>query len=98
MAAASGDYDSLDWSFADKAGLAFPSINSVLELKKSFFAIGVHVVGNTRAAEPDGLSENFLECRMQLFQFVAGKRSSPPARSDAGPEQCFVCINVAYSA
>jgi len=61
MAAASRNYDSLNWSFAHKAGLVFPSINSVLELKKTFFAIGVHVVGNTRATEPNGLSQNFLE-------------------------------------
>jgi len=56
VAAASRDYDPLNWSFADKAELASPSIDSVLELKKPFFAIGVHVVGNTRATEADGLS------------------------------------------
>jgi len=61
MAAASRNYDPLNWSFADDAGFAFPSINSVLELKKTFFAIGVHVVGNTRTTEPNGLSQNFLE-------------------------------------
>ena len=61
MAAASSDYDSLNWSFAHKAGFALPSINSVLGVEKTFFAIGVHVVGNTRATEPNGLSQNFLE-------------------------------------
>jgi len=35
---------------------------------------------------------------MQLLQFLAGKRSSPPARPNASPEQCFVGINVAYPA
>ena len=61
MAAASRNYDPLNWSFADKAALAFSSVDSVLELKKTFFAIGINVVGNTRAAEPDGLSQNFLK-------------------------------------
>jgi len=61
MAAASRNYDSLNWSFAHKAELAFPSINSVLELKKTFIAVGVHVVGNTRAAEPDGFFQHLLE-------------------------------------
>ena len=61
MAAASRNYDSLNRSFTDKARLAFPAIDSVLELKKTFFSIGINVVGNTRAAKPDGLSQNFLK-------------------------------------
>ena len=36
---------------------------------------------------------------MQLLQFLAGKEKQPAcAAGNASPEQCFVGINVAYSA
>jgi len=44
MTAASGDHDSLDWSFADQARLAGASIDSVFQLEKPLFAIRTHVV------------------------------------------------------
>ena len=46
MATAAGDYNSLYRSLANQAGFAFASVNAVLQLEKSFFAVGVHVVGH----------------------------------------------------
>jgi hypothetical protein len=44
VAAAAGDDDSLDGSFANQAGLAFAAVDAMLELEESLFAIGVDVV------------------------------------------------------
>jgi len=44
MTAASGDHNSLDRSLADQARLAGAAIDSVLQLEKALFAIGVHIV------------------------------------------------------
>jgi hypothetical protein len=60
VAAAAGDDDAFDGSFADQAGLGFAAVDAVLELKESFFAVGVDVIGNGGAAERDGFAENFL--------------------------------------
>ena len=55
MAAAPRDDNPFDGRFADAASLAFTPVNPVLELKKSFLAIGIYVVGNTRSAQFYGL-------------------------------------------
>ena len=46
MAAAAVDYNSLDGSLADHAGLAFAPVNAVLQLEKSFFAVGINIVAD----------------------------------------------------
>jgi hypothetical protein len=46
VAAAAGDDDAFDGSFADEAGFAFATVDAVLELEESFFAVGINVIGN----------------------------------------------------
>ena len=46
VAAASGNHDAFDRSFADEARLAFAAVDTVLQLEETFFAIGIDVVGN----------------------------------------------------
>ena len=53
MTAAAGNHNSLDGSFADETGLALAAVNTVLELKESFFAVGIHVIRNRRPAQCD---------------------------------------------
>ena len=60
VAAAAGDYDAFDGSLADQAGLGFAAVDAMLELKESFFAVGIDVIGNGGTAEGDGFAENFL--------------------------------------
>jgi len=55
MAAAPRDHDALDTSLADQARFALAAVNSVLQLKESFFAIGIDVVGNAGTAKSDCL-------------------------------------------
>ena len=45
MAASADDHHTLDRRLADQAGLAFAPVNTMLKLKKTFFAVGVDVVG-----------------------------------------------------
>ncbi len=61
VAAASGDDDTLDRSLADEAWLGFTSIDTVLELEESFFAVGINIVRNRRAAEGDCFLQDFFE-------------------------------------
>ena len=46
VAAAACDHDALDRSLAHQAGLSFPAIDPVLQLKESFFTVGVNIIGN----------------------------------------------------
>ncbi len=71
MAAAAGDHYSFDWRFADEAGLAFSAVNAMLDLEIAFVSVGINIIGNTRAAEPDGFFENSLESLMQLAKVIA---------------------------
>src|SRR5580692_104987 len=71
VAAAAGDHDSFDRRFADEAGLAFAAVDAVPELEESFFAIGVHVVGNGGAAERDRFFQDFFYGDEELAELVA---------------------------
>ena len=51
MAAAASQHHPSDRRPAHQAGLGFPPIDTVLQLKESFFSIGVDVIGNRRAAK-----------------------------------------------
>ena len=44
VAAATGDHDSFDWSFADEAGLAFAAVDAMLQLKESFVAVSIDII------------------------------------------------------
>ncbi len=98
VAAAAGDYDAFDGSFADEAGLAFATVDAVLELKEAFFAVGVDVVGNGGATEGNCFAENFLDGCEQLGKLIASDGGGAAARADSGAEQRFIGINVAHAA
>src|SRR5579862_3307739 len=90
VTAAAGDDDALDGSFADQAPFPFAAVDAMLELEESFFAIRVDVVGNGRSAERDGLPQDFLDCGMQLGQFVAVDGRCTTPRTNAGAEQRLI--------
>ena len=66
VAAAARQHDAADRALADEAWLPFAAIDAMLELKESFFSIGVDVVGNRGASEFNRLTENFLHGVVQL--------------------------------
>src|SRR5579864_3667767 len=82
MAAASGDHDSLDGRLADKTGLGFAAIDAVLELEESFLAIGVHIVGDGRAAERNRFFEHFFHGQVELAESLARNARSAATRAD----------------
>ena len=71
MAAAARDHDSLDRRLANQARFAFAAVDPVLQLKEPFFAIGIHVVGNRRAAQRDGFLQHFLNRQIEPAQIFA---------------------------
>ena len=56
MAAASRDDDPLDRPFTDEARFALPTVHPMLQLEKSFFAVGVNVVTDRRATKRDSFA------------------------------------------
>jgi hypothetical protein len=64
MAAPTADYHALDLRLADKTRLSFAPIDTMLKLKETFFSVGVHVVGNGRAAKSDRFFQDLLDRRV----------------------------------
>src|SRR5579864_1676012 len=86
MTAAPGDHDSLDGCLADQTCFRFATVDAVLELEEPFLAVGVHIVGDGRAAERDRFLEHFFHGQEELAELVAGNAGSAAARADAGAE------------
>ncbi len=61
VAAAPRDHNSFDRSLAHPARFAFSPVHSVLQLEEALFAVRVHIVGNTRTAQPDGFSQDSFQ-------------------------------------
>ena len=95
MAAASAQYDSLDGRLAHKTRLALTGIDSMLQLEKSLFAIGIDIIGNRRAAQRDRLSQNLLDGHMQFSKLFASERRSTAARPNPRAKQRLVGVDIA---
>ena len=54
MTTASANDDAFDQCLANEARLAFPAVNAMLNLKKAFVSVGINVISDTRAPEPNG--------------------------------------------
>src|SRR5580700_7914802 len=67
----------------------------MLQLKKSFLPIRIHIIGNRRPAQSDGFFKHFLNRKKQPSQIFLGERRSPPPRPNACPVQRFIRINIA---
>ena len=80
---------------AYQARLAFAAIDPMLKLEKTLLSIRIHVIGNRRSAERNRLAQHLLHRLMQLAQLIPRDRRRPPARTDAGPKQRFVGIDIA---
>ena len=57
-----------------KTGLAFAAVDAVLQLEKSFFAVGIDVVRDRRTSERDRFLQNFFEELVQFLQLIARDR------------------------
>ena len=82
MAAAAGDYDSFDGSFTDEARFPLAAIDAVLQLEEAYFAIGINVVGDRRAAESDCLVKHLFHRKEQLSQLLRRYGGDSAARAN----------------
>ena len=95
MAASAGDHDALDGRLTDQAGLSLPAINSMLQLEKTFPAVGVNVIRDRRTAQLDGFLQDLLYRQIKLSQLFSGQGGGAPTRANSGPEQGLVGVNIA---
>ena len=70
----------------------------MLQLEKTFFAVGIDVVAHRRPAQRDGFAQYFLHGSVQLAQLLARERSGPPPRPYSRAEQRLVGVDVSHSA
>jgi hypothetical protein len=97
VGASTADYDAFDWCVADAAGLAGAGVDVVMELEEAGYAVGIHVVGDGGAAQLDGFAQDFLQGFAEAGQFGAGETSGLAEGTDAGVEESFISVDVAYS-
>src|ERR1700678_4373826 len=74
---------------AINTGLAGALVNAMAELKKALAALGIHIVGNGRAAGCDGFREHFHDSAVKRFlrlRSPAAKSSAPISRG-SGPRR-----------
>ncbi len=94
MAAASRDHDPLHGRLADQTGLALTTVDAVLELKETFLAIGIDVVGDRRSTKRDRIFQNFFNRNEKLAELLAGNRRCAAAGTNPGAKQRFVGIDI----
>ena len=98
MAAAACNHDAFDRPLADQAGLAFSPVDAMLQLKKSFFAVRIHVIRNGGAAQGNGFLENFLDCSMKFAELLPVDGCGAAARADPGTKQGLISVYVSHTA
>src|SRR5215469_2421629 len=67
----------------------------MLQLEKSFFALGINIIADGRAASLDCFLQHLLHRPMEPAQLIARERSRSPARTYSGPEQRLIGVNIA---
>jgi hypothetical protein len=97
MGSASGQEDASDGSLAAAAGQAGALVDAVFKLKESANAVGVHIIGNGRAAEADGMFQNLAKGQAEAFEFCLGEAAGEPAGADACMKKTLIGIDVAHS-
>jgi len=95
VGAAASEGDAADGRGADEAGLAGAPVDAVLELEEAARTIGIDVVGDGGAAEPDGVAEDLDERGAQAGQLGAGETGGLASGAEAGAEERLVGVDVA---
>jgi hypothetical protein len=97
VSSTSGYKDASYGGFALAAWLPCALVNAVLQLKKAACAIGIDVVGDRGATEPNGVPKNLAQRLPEPV--VLGNRDpvGAPSRPDSGMEQAFVRIDVPHT-
>lgn len=97
MGASAGYQNSADWGLACTAGLAGAEVDAMLQLEESADAVRIHIIGYRGTAEADGVLKHGLQSEAQALELSAGESTGAAAGTDAGAEEAFIGINVAYA-
>jgi len=81
---------------AVNARFAFAPIDAMFHLEPAALALRVHVVGNRRPAQFDGMRQNPADGRVQPFGAHAAQAGGARQRMDPGGEQTLICVDVPY--
>ena len=67
MRSPSSQQDAPDRRLAAAAGKAGALVDAVLQLEEAAHAVGVHIIGDRRTAQPDGVLQNLAQGQPQPF-------------------------------
>jgi len=98
MAAAASHDDAADRSFAAEARFSFAVIDAVMLLVIARQTVGTEEIGNGRAAQGDGLAENFLELGIKQLDLSRLQAGASFGGMNLGTPQAFVGVNVTDAA
>ena len=98
VAAAAGDDDAADARGAVGALLPFATVHAMVALVFAHFARRVHIVGNRRAAEANGILKNTADGGVETAQFFGAQRTSQTRGMNARAPQAFIGINIPQAA
>ena len=96
VAAPARDDHAADDCFASKTRLSVALVDAVAELEIAALAFGIDVVRNGRAARTDGFLQYAADCAMQRQKLLRRKVFRDAGRVQAGSEQAFIRVDVAY--
>jgi hypothetical protein len=96
MRSAPRDQNTADGPLTTTARLAGTLIYGVLKLEQAPFAVGIDIIRDRRAAEPDGFFEHLTQRQSETLELVKRDPVTPAARPDAGLMQTLVRIDVAH--
>jgi hypothetical protein len=97
VGSAPGYYHPANRRLAAAAGLAGAQVDAVLKLKKPALAIGVDVIGDRRAAQPNSVRQDLAQRGPQVVELGAGDAVGTPPRANAGMKEAFVGVDIAHA-
>jgi hypothetical protein len=84
--------------FAANAGFSFALVDAMADLKSSAVAVGIHVVRNRRAFQPDRSRQDFTNRAMERGKLRLCESCGDARRMNPRAEQAFIRIYIAHSA
>ncbi len=85
-----------DGGSAAAAGFAGAQVDAMLKLKEPAGSVGVDIIGDRRAAQPDGMLQDLSESLAQTLELGTGETAGGAAGTNAGMEEAFVGIDIAH--
>jgi hypothetical protein len=97
MGAATREENAPNRGFTLAARQACAQVDAMFELKKAPYPVGIHVIGDRRATEKDGMIQYLAQGLPEALKFGPGEAARVAARADAGVKEAFIGVDVAHS-